>query len=564
MPRIRKAVNPATVETIWRVALYIRLSREDGNVESLSVVNQKALLKDYLDNHFVGAYEFIDYYVDDGMTGTDSERENFQRMLGDIDCGAVTCVIVKDPSRLSRNYIEAGQYMEILFVKKKVRFISLTLPSVDSFLQPEQMNSIAVPIQNVINDDFCRQTSMKIRRTFDYKRKTGQFIGAFAPYGYQKAPDNKNRLIIDENTAPILRDIFDWFVRDGMSKKGIAKHLNRLGIPNPAAYKKQNGMKYHNSQIGKNDGFWNPSTIDDILHNQMYIGHMVQGKQRVTSYKIHTRERVDEKDWFICEDTHEAIIDGNTFQTAQDLLQRDTRVPNGDSHVYLFSGFVRCADCKKSMQRNKSNGTLYYVCRTNRDKGICTRHSVKESVLAKVVLAVIRQQVGLIISIADTIKDINESPLSHNKSHRLDTLLKQRREDKDKLVNICDSLYPDLKNGVITNDEYHRMKEKYMEQLKRVQETIDLLEVEQNVIQAGITTQNPYFSHFVKYHTIKELDRGLLTELVDTIYVHQKQPGEKEPSIEIVFKYADQFALIQDYIESNTETLKVIEGKKIS
>ena len=561
MARRKNAGSNADKIRKWNVALYIRLSKEDGNIESLSVKNQKSLLLEYLENDFVGEYELIDTYIDDGETGTDSERENFQRLLLDIDERRVNCVIVKDPSRLSRNYSEAGHYMEILFVQMDVRFISLSIPQIDSYLQPEQMNSIAIPIQNVMNDDFCRQTSLKIRKVFDYKRRNGQFIGAFAPYGYQKAPDNKNVFVIDEGAAQIVRDIFRWFIKDGMSKIGIAKKLNELGVPNPAAYKRENGMKYTNPSMANGfDCTWNPKTISDILQNQVYLGHMVQGKQQVKSYKVHTRVTKNESEWFICQNTHAPIIDAETFEAAQDLHKRDTRTANGKREVYLFSGFVRCAACKKAMQRNKNRDSLYYVCRSNREKGTCTRHSIRYSVLENVVLSAIRAQVSMVIDVANVINAINQSLETRNKSERLNNMLKERIEERVKMQNVCDSLYPNLVNGTITNEEYHRMKQNYTEQLERLQTAIDKIKEEQSIIAEGITEGHPFFKHFMKYHDIQKLDRNLLVELVEAIYIHEKQPGEKQPSVEIVFKYADQFQLIQDYIESNNHGLTVIEG----
>ena len=223
MPRIRKQTQSLkeTVIKIWRVALYIRLSKEDGHDISYSVENQKQRLMQYLDIS-EDEMELVDIYIDDGYTGTDSDRDDFQRMLSDIRAKRVNCVIVKDPSRLSRNYIEAGHYMEHLFVTLDVRFISLELPALDSYKFPEQMNSIAVPIQNVVNDDFCRQTSIKIRGVLDNKRKNGEFIGAFAPYGYLKDPDDRHKLIVNPETAPIVKNIFTWFL-EGMSKSGIEK-----------------------------------------------------------------------------------------------------------------------------------------------------------------------------------------------------------------------------------------------------------------------------------------------------------------------------------------------------
>jgi len=333
---------------IWKIALYIRLSREDGNDVSNSVKHQKERLLAYLSG-FEDEHELVDIYIDDGYTGTDTNRKDFQRMMGHIREHKVNCVIVKDLSRLSRNVTDATYHIENFFIEYDVRFISLELPALDSYKYPEQMNSILVPMQNVINDDFCRQTSIKVRGVFNQKRRQGQFIGAFAPYGYLKDPEDKNCLIIDEEAAQVVRDIFRWYVKEGVSKGGIARKLNELGIPNPAAYKKQKGLKYTNPHTNTNDTLWGPKTIREILCNQMYLGHMVQGRYRIKSYKVHTQITTPKEEWYIVEDTHDPIIEQEVFDLAQKLQEKDTRQSPGNKTVYILSGYVRCPDCEKAM-----------------------------------------------------------------------------------------------------------------------------------------------------------------------------------------------------------------------
>ena len=359
--------NPkATANMIWRIAVYIRLSREDGNVESESVVNQKKILMEFVEQYFEGQYVIIDFYIDDGLTGTDDTRASFMRVIADIEDGKVNCVVCKTLSRAFRNYSDQGYYLEQYFPQKNVRFISTGDPKIDTFTNPEAITGLEVPITGLMNDRFAAKTSSDVRRTFDHKRRKGEFIGAFAPYGYIKDPKDKNRLLLDEEVVPIKRDILRWFIHDGMSLAGIAKRLNELGVPNSTAYKHSKGFAYNNPSTEICDGLWVSSTVRRVLTDQVNLGHMVQGKQRVVSYKVHDRVTTSPNEWFIKENTHAPTFTQEEFDTAQRLLQRDTCTPAGGRKVYLFGGFVRCADCKKALRRNPSKGFAYYMCRTCR------------------------------------------------------------------------------------------------------------------------------------------------------------------------------------------------------
>ena len=238
----------------------------------------------------------------------------------------------------------------------------------------------------MFNEQFAAVTSEEIRKTFKMKRERGEFIGAFAAYGYRKDPNDKNRLLIDEEAAEVVRSIYHWFVHEGYSKMGIAKRLNSMGEPNPEAYKKKKGLKYQNPNTSKNDGLWSAGTVARILQNEIYTGVMVQGRHRVISYKVHKQIAAPKEEWFVVPDTHEAIIDKETFEKAQALHRRDTRTAPGKREVYLFSGFVRCADCKKAMRRKTARSLAYYACRTFTDKKTCSKHSIRQDKLEEALL----------------------------------------------------------------------------------------------------------------------------------------------------------------------------------
>ncbi len=543
--------STAKKESKWFVALYIRLSKEDGHDVSLSVENQKQALLHYFENSEEDL-KLIDIYIDDGRTGTDSDRFDFQRMLKDIEDKKVNCVIVKDLSRLSRNYAEAGLYLEQFFVENDVRFISLSLPALDSYLRPDEIGSLATAMQNIMNDDFCRQTSIKIRGIFNIKRDEGLFIGAFAPYGYLKDPENKYHLIVDENTADTVRDIFRWFL-SGESKMGIAKKLNDLGILNPSEYKKSIGLNYRNPNDVHKATYWSMRTIDMILKNQMYIGDMVQGKGKIKSYKIHKHVPVPEEEWFIVPGTHEPIITSETFYKAQELLKRDTKVANNSHKLYLFSGLLRCADCGKAMHRATTGDYVYYSCRTykERSKKACTKHTIREDRLEKAVLKAINTQLALVEDIEIMIKEIENAPSTKKVFERLNKAFEQKEKEIYKINLIRDGLYTDWKSGDITKDDYIRLRKSYDEQLEELKNSLVKLKEEINAFNGDLQLGTPYFQFFKKYQQVDKLERGLLLELIDTIYIYEGN------QIEIKFKFADQqkhiLALIKEYQKTKTK-----------
>lgn len=555
MARIRKSIEGKTApkQMIWKVGKYIRLSRDDGNVVSESVVNQDKILNDEIPGFFEdGLYEVVDTYIDDGTSGTtDLERRDFQRMVQDMKCGRINCIIVKNLSRAFRNSANQGHFLEEFIPLYNTRFISLYQPRIDTFLDPEIVHSLEVSITGFMNEQYAYKTSADVRRTFKHKRENGEFIGAFAPYGYAKDPEDKNALIIDEDAAQVVRDIFSWFITEGMSKNGIAKRLNEYGILNPAAYKRSKGFRYENPHCKYNDGLWPPRTISRILQDPLYIGVMRQGRQKVISYKVHKRTEVPEDEWFIVENAVPAIIDKDTFQAAQALHKRDTRTAPGKRDVYLFSGFIRCPDCGKGMVRHTGRGLVYYRCRTYQDKSKdkCTKHSIRADILEKAVVAAVQKQIELVDSMAEIINEINSTPVVHTESLRLNALLDQKTKEQDKVTGILDSLYVDWKNGDITRDQYRRMKGRYEEQSQQLQETIARIQSEYEAMAQGINADNPYLTAFLKYRNIQSLSRGLLVELIDAIYVHE------DKSVEIGFNFADQFRRIAEYIENNPREL---------
>lgn len=535
----------------WRLGKYIRLSKEDllrGRDESNSVINQRRLLEQYHQTHLDEFYDGTeqDVYVDDGKTGTDTDREDFQRLLADVYSGRINCVIVKDLSRLSRNYTDAGNLIENLFVRLNVRFISLA-EGVDSYRNPDSVSNIIVPITNVMNDQYCYQTSKKIRQVFDMKRRNGEFIGSYAPYGYVKDPNDKHALLVDPEAAEVVKSIFALFL-SGMNKRGITYYLNDHGTLCPTAYKQQQGLKY-NAPNAQGNPMWSTITIDTILKNRVYVGDMVQGRQRVKSYKIHIQEKVPEEEWFIVENTHEAIIDRETFAKVQSLLKRDTRTAPKAKQLYLFSGFLKCADCGRAMSRIASKGIyVYYQCGTYKSlsKKACTMHSIKSDRLEAGVLFAIQQQVNLALTYSEFVARINSAPLKKSKSKRLEDTLAAKEKELAKIMRYKQALYQDWKDGEITRNDYRHMSEDYEQQIESLTRIMQTLTAEQEQLENGVDAESPCLTAFLKYRNIDKLTREILGELIDHIKVYEGG------NISVKFKYADEFRRIAEYIELNS------------
>ena len=549
--RGQQPVAPTYTARRWDAGKYIRLSKEDlkkakeGKDDSNSVKNQRDLLDEFCERH-ADEFRSSEEYVDDGHTGTDADREDFQRLLSDVMSGKINCVIVKDLSRFARNYSDAGSLIDNLFVQMGVRFISLA-ENVDSYLNPDSVSNILVPITNVMNDNYCYQTSKKIRQVFDYKRRSGQYIGSFAPYGYVKDPEDKHRLVVDPEAAEVVKLIFSLFLR-GTSKRAIALYLNEHDVPSPSAYRVSKGLPVPREA---ENPMWSSTSISKVLCNEIYTGDLIQGRRRVKSYKVHDIEAVPEEEWVRVPDTHEAIIDKATFEKVREHLKRDTRSAPKKRELHLFSGFLKCADCGRSVIRCPSkNNNVYYVCSTykNYSRSACTMHSIKHNRLEAAVLFAIQQQVHLAVSYSDLVARINAAPAKRCQSHRLNDLIAAKERELAKISRYKQSLYQDWKDGEITRQEYHFMKADYEQKAASLTDTLARLTAERDELANGVNNEHPALTAFIKHENISTLTREILIELVDHIKVYDNG------NISVKFKFADELRRIAEYIQLNTSS----------
>ena len=513
----------------WKIGIYIRLSKEDagsGN-ESESVINQRKINLEFVEEKFrQELYEIVGTYVDDGHSGTtEDERPAFQRLCQDIEMRKINCVVCKTLSRAFRNYADQGKFLEQFLPAWNCRFITVGNPHIDTMEDPEYMQNMEIPINGLMNDRYAAKTSEDVRRTFRIKQSKGEFIGAFAPYGYLKKPENKNALVIDKEAAEVVRRIYELFL-EGVSQSGIVRYLNEHGILCPALYKREKqGMKYQNPYFNPvEDPLWSYSTVHNILKNPVYCGDMVQGRSKVKSYKVHIQEPVPKEKWAVVKNTHEAIIQREIFNRVQELLKRDTRTSPRKNSLYLFSGFLRCADCGRAMVRSEVKGNVYYYCSTykNRSKIACTKHTIRHNNLEEAVLTGINMQIHLRTDPAEIHRRLLKSPERSVKREILKEIIGQNKVEIDRIMGYRREIYQDWKDCTITREDFLQMREIYDGKIKSLEEKIRTCKEEMKKKENLENPADPYLHDLKKYGNIKRISRELLTEFVDFIEVYEK------------------------------------------
>lgn len=534
-------------EKIFQAAMYLRLSKDDNDVgelkdkngriksESNSISNQRALIRSFISEK--KDMELYDIYVDDGYSGSNFDRPEFKRMICDIEAGLINCVVVKDLSRFGRDYIESGRYIQKIFPESGVRFIALT-DNYDSFHADTGESTIVLPVKNFINDSYCRDISTKVKSQFDVKRKNGDCISPFAVYGYKKAENNRNRLEVDEYAAHIVRKIFALKI-EGNTVLSIADKLNEAGILSPKEYKKSIGLNYKGGFCGAKMSLWSSATVKRILTNEMYLGHMVQGKTEKINYKLKKSVNIPKQDWIKVNNTHTPLVSKWNFITVQNLLKTEGRINKTSGDYGFFVGTLFCGDCKEPMIRRvnncKNTRKGYYICSTkNRGEG-CKRHSIPEEQIKNIVIKITKEilncfmDAGLIYGKIPGIK-INVGQIDYYNRE-----ITKLEKERDKYKRLRNGLSDDLKEGVITEEESDQLKAsfdrkiaEYEERKNKQEKTIDILRknIEKAACKLKKIQENP---------RIIEIDRYFFHSLVKRIEVFE---GHR---VEIEFDFTDKF-----------------------
>lgn len=533
------------LQQIYIADAYYRLSRDDGDkIESDSIVNQKALVKEFLKvNPDIQIHE---EKVDDGYTGVNFKRPAFISMMEDIKAGKVNCVIVKDLSRFGRNYIESGRYIEKIFPYLGVRFISIT-DNIDSISSLDSTNELMIPFKNLMNDAYCRDISIKVRSHLDIKRKNGQFIGSFAPYGYIKSPENKNQLIVDEQTANVVRRIFDWKL-DGMSGGRIADKLNELGVPTPYQYKQMNGEKFYCGYQKYTEMRWSAATVNHILRNEVYTGALIQGKTYSPNYKVRKRMKKKESEWIRCENNHEPIITKEEFQLIREMFLIDTRVSPEEEALYLFSGLVKCGWCGGNMTRKTVtvNGKkyVYLVCAENKKKNNCKNNkaiSIKK--FEEVIRKVINLHIEKVFDMNNMLNAVKTTPFNRYVLGKMNGIILEKEKDIEKKNNYIKTAYGDYVDGILSKREYDELKEFFQESIQNLHKEIQAIKQEKKQQEKNQGERTGWIKDFLEYRGFQKLSRKLLLKLVEEIRIYDKD------RIEVIFKFQSEYEEICKYLE---------------
>ena len=506
----------------YKVGIYCRLSKDDYNEgESSSITSQKSMLTAYVQEK---GWDIVGYYVDDGVSGLTFQRPDFIRMINDIDMGKIDLVITKDMSRLGRDYIMTGHYVEVYFPSKNVRYIGLN-DGIDTIHDNDM-----TPFKAVINELYAKDISKKIRSSMKQRSLRGEYLGGYPPYGFIKDPADKHHLLVDEGSAPTIKRIFELFllghgaqnISTTLNKEGRTSPIDRLKELHPGMFKAE---KWYSSRPFQ----WKAPAVCHILRNPAYVGHMVNCRQTTKSFKCKDVVRNDPKDWIVVENTHEAIIDKETFDKAQKILA-GRRTPTKQGEPHIFHGLLKCPDCGMSFTLSYAGGNSYktFYCRTYKGQGInvCGNHNIRYDKLYDIVLDDIRYHAKL----ATLDKDKLMQKLSSEDLSKRDKQVKAWKAEVSKLTrreteinDIIAKLYEDKINGVLSEARFLMLTQKYDGELLKIEDR--KREVKEALVKEEIGRKDT--AHWVeiirKYTNISELTKELVHDLIDVIYIGKKE-----------------------------------------
>lgn len=525
-------------------ALYCRLSKDDGSTnESMSIYSQKAMLKQYAEQNNIAVY---DYYVDDGYSGTNFERPAFKKMITDIENGKINCVITKDLSRLGRNYLESGAYIEMYFPQKNVRYIAITdgIDTINSY------EFDIMPFKNILNEMYAKDTSKKVKSALKSRMKEGTYIGSKAPFGFKKDPDDKHRLIIDERVKPIIELVYELCL-EGKGTQLISQKMMKRKIPRPSSFLENADKLYGLTEENKYK--WTHRMVLSILRDPVYCGNMERNKRPTLSFKNRKRLYVPKEDRIVVKDTHEGIVSEEVWTQVQNMLdKRKNTNKSGITYDNIFKGLVKCPDCnyaltpKTDYRLNKKDTIdfVHFSCSGYKKYGVkaCTSHRINARDLYNVVLEDIQyhgqmalsSRENFVMKIAEKI-DKDKVDERKDKTEKL-SLYKNKLNDLDKAF---EKLYEDRLSESISERNFNLMNEKLSKQQEELIEEIDLLEEEIKAIADTEENCEQFVENISKFAKIKELNRYILNQVIDKIYVYDKEEvdGEIKQKVEIHYKF---------------------------
>jgi len=532
-----------------RTAIYCRLSRDDEQSgDSMSIENQRSMLTRYAKEN---GLEIIDWYIDDGWSGTNFDRPDFQRMKSDIEDGKIDIVLVKDLSRLGRNQIETSLCIQVFFPQHDVRFIAVsenidTAKGEDDFME----------LRNLFNEWFVRDTSRKVKNGYRQRALNGDYTGAFAPYGYKKDEQDKHKLVPDENVAHVVKRIFQMAV-EGYSPYKISMALRADKILTPRAYVAQEYQRYANVFNPQYPYDWGATTIKIIIQNKVYLGHMVSHKYTKKSFKTKEVVAVPENEWIEVKNTHEPLIDEETFELAQKIIRVKKR-PTKEGEHQIFAGLLRCSTCGQSLSFARGGNSKYsggkggrgsFACNQSRRKGkeYCSFHYISYLDIYTVILEDIRKNAAIAreneAAFVEMVSDISKAKLKKQVSAAAKEKEKLRHRENE-LQAILKKLYEDNALGKITDEQFISLSKDFTDEQRQIKERLKALE---NIL-SQVTEKQENTAKFLElvreYTDIKELTKPILNELIDKVVVFdaEKARGDRVQRIDIYYRFVGLIA----------------------
>lgn len=532
----------------WKAGGYVRLSKEDKEYadNSQSVLSQKQMIEKFLQAH--PDIELYDYFVDDGYSGTDMERPEFQRMKQAFEDGIINCIIIKDLSRLARNDEESGKYIFIIFPFYNIRFISVN-DHVDSYERPESVNNLEISFKNIMHSEYSRDLSKKVISASNVRRKRGEFLGAFCSYGYKKDPLDFHHLIIDEEPAEIVRYIFKRYL-ESQNIYAISQELSENGVMTPLEYKKSKGENLFIPGKKINVSFWKDSTVKRILTNEVYTGCLVQGKRRKISYKSKKIIETDEDEWIKVENTHEAIIPQSMFDEVQRLIKQNYRCHSSPVFRNVFAGKLFCGQCGSAMSVINSSQKMvrrYFVCKVAYKKsGLCEAKRMRFEKVESIVLAVLNNYLRLCSDMVTLKQKLLDRKMKEEEILRKKKAKRQSKQQKLKIEKT--ELYAKYKEGQLTLEAYLSEKERIESMIQSLDAATD--NSDNDGAPERTQSRDSLLSDFVSNMRFNKVTKELLDAFVERIEICATD------RIEITLRFADEIGetlkLISESMEEGT------------
>lgn len=530
-------------------ALYERLSRDDElQGESNSIKNQKQLLESYAHKN---GYSPIRHFTDDGVSGTTFEREGFQAMIAEVEAGNVGAVIVKDMSRFGRDYLKVGFYTEVMFKEKGVRFIAIN-NGIDS---ANQQDSDFTPFLNIMNEWYARDASRKIQAVFKSRMQDGKRVSPSVPYGYLRSPEDKQKLIIDEEPAAVVRRIYQMVI-EGKGVTAIADILTAEKVLIPSAYAKIHCPENDHSKGFTNPYLWSPTAVSYILEKQEYMGHTVLGKTVSVSYKTKKRRRAEPDELMIFKNTHPAIVDEETWHLAQ-KLRKTVRKPSYDRPPHPLTGLVYCADCGSKMthrqpsptKKKKYDADDAYICGSYRQRTRdCTMHFIKTSVLWELILTAIRE-------VSDYVRQDEQAFIDKVQKTSTVQMAETQREQKRRLAEATErngelntlikKLYEGNATGKIPDKHFERLLSEYDSEQTALETEIEDLKAQIDSFNEDSAKADKFIAVVRRYTDFTELTTPMLNEFIEKVVVHEATGGrtDRKQKIDVYFNFVGQVEL---------------------